>query len=102
MIKQVTGLDFENEISNKKVLVDFYATWCGPCKMLGLVIEKFSQKNMVDIVKVDVDEASNLAVKYNIFSVPTLILFENGEEIKRISGFMSEEELSDWMANDEK
>lgn len=102
MIKQVTGLDFENEISNKKVLVDFYATWCGPCKMLGLVIEKFSQKNMVDIVKVDVDEASNLAVKYKIFSVPTLILFENGEEIKRISGFMSEEELSDWVANDEK
>ena len=97
MIKHIKQNEFENEITNKKVLVDFFATWCGPCKMLGLTLEKFDDKNIMPILKVDVDEAGDLASKYGIFSVPTLIIFENGNELKRVSGFMNEEELEKWV-----
>ena len=97
MIKHIKQTDFENEVANKKVLVDFFATWCGPCKMLGLVLEKFDDKNIIPILKIDIDESSDLASQYNIFSVPTLIIFENGKELKRITGFMNEEELEKWV-----
>lgn len=97
MIKHVKESEFKEEVKGKKVLVDFFATWCGPCKMLGMVIEKFDKKNNVPILKVDIDEENMLANEYKIFSVPTLIMFENGKEIKRISGFMSEEELERWV-----
>lgn len=97
MIKQINEKDFEKEINGKKILVDFFATWCGPCKMLGLVIEKFNKKNIIPIIKVDVDEAQELSNKYKIFSVPTLIIFDGGKEVKRISGFMSEIELEKWV-----
>ena len=98
MIKHVTEENFKSEIDNKKILVDFFATWCGPCKMLGMVLEKYSKNSPYDIIKVDVDQASNLANEYKIFSVPTLIIFENGREIKRTSGFMTEEQLEDWVS----
>lgn len=97
MIKHVDEKNFEKEVNGKKVLVDFFATWCGPCKMLGLVMEKFDKKDIIPIIKVDVDEAQELSSKYKIFSVPTLIIFEDGKELKRISGFMSEEELEKWV-----
>lgn len=97
MIKHVDEKKFEKEVNGKKVLVDFFATWCGPCKMLGLVMEKFDKKDIIPIIKVDVDEAQELSSKYKIFSVPTLIIFEDGKEKKRISGFMSEEELEKWV-----
>ena len=97
MIKYIKENEFEKEIEEGKVLVDFFATWCGPCKMLGFVLEKIENKTDLPILKVDVDECSELAGEYKIFSVPTLILFENGKEIKRISGFMSEEELESWV-----
>ena len=97
MIKQIENNEFYEIIKNKRVLIDFYATWCGPCKMLGLVLEKISNENLIDIYKVDVDIFSDLASEYNIYSVPTLIVFEDGKEVKRISGFMNEEELKKWV-----
>lgn len=97
MIKHVNEKEFENEIKNDKVLVDFFATWCGPCKMLSLVMEKFDKKDIIPIIKVDIDEESNLAQKYGITAVPTLIIFKNGKEVKRQAGFISEDELEKWV-----
>lgn len=101
MIRYIKEEEFNACISNNKVLVDFYATWCGPCKMLSLVLEKFDVNSEIDTIKVDIDECSNLTKEYNIFSVPTLIIFENGKELKRISGFLSEEELRKWVIDNE-
>lgn len=97
MIKNVNLNEFDDAIKGNKVLVDFYATWCGPCKMLSSVLEKIDEKDIIQIVKVDVDNCNTLASEYKIYSVPTLILFENGNEIKRISGFISENELEKWV-----
>lgn len=98
MIKYVSEESFKDELVNKKVLVDFYATWCGPCKMLGLVIEKLDEDELIPILKVDTDESNSLAAEYNIFSIPTLIMFENGKELKRNVGYLSYEELKKWVS----
>lgn len=90
--------DFNDIISNGKVVVDFFATWCGPCKMLGPVFEKVSDEvNDVKFVKLDVDKFNDIAREYGVMSVPTLILFENGKEIRKEIGFMSEDKLKDFI-----
>lgn len=93
MIKHYNDEDFGEVLKKNRVLVDFYATWCGPCKMLGPVLEKLDEKNLIEIAKIDVDHAGKTSTTYGVFSVPTLILFENGKEIKRQSGFMSLDQL---------
>lgn len=97
----ITSNNFDEKIKKDRVLVDFYATWCGPCKMLGLVLEKFDDENIVPILKLDVDEAKDVAEKYKVFTIPTLIIFENGKEIKRKVGYQSLDELRKWV-NDEE
>lgn len=99
MIKYINTNDFKNEIKNKKVLVDFYATWCGPCKMLSLVIDNLSKKNDILILKVNVDEEIELARKYNVESIPTLVLLDNEKEVKRTVGFISLDDLESWVNN---
>ena len=84
-----------NELIKEKVLVDFYANWCGPCKMLAPVLEKVS--NDIKIIKVNVDSNQELAREYGIMSIPCLILFDGGEEIKRNVGFMPEAKLKDFI-----
>ena len=93
MIKNITEKEFKNETEGKKVLLQFHATWCGPCKMLGMVINEFDKEGIIDILRIDVDEAGELANQFKIFSVPTLVILDNGNEVKRISGFMPKEEL---------
>ena len=81
--------------SKKKVLVDFFATWCGPCKMLSPILEEIRNEIGDDIIigKVDVDENFDLARSYGIMSVPTLLLFVGGEESKRIIGLKSKQDI---------
>ena len=81
--------------SKKKVLVDFFATWCGPCKMLSPILEEIREELGDDIIigKVDVDENFDLARSYGIMSVPTLLLFVGGEESKRIIGLKSKQDI---------
>ena len=88
--------NFKSEIKNRKlVLVDFYATWCGPCGMQAKVLDKLetSRSVDVDIVKVNVDEAPMTALEYDIDSIPTLMIFKDNKLIKRIVGYTGEDEL---------
>lgn len=86
--------DFTKEIVGKKVLVDFYADWCGPCKMQSEVLKDF---NSIDVLKVDVDKFSTIAKEYGIMSIPTLMLFDNGNLIKSHTGFMNISELEEFI-----
>ena len=87
--------NFDEEIKDELVIVDFFATWCGPCRMLGPVLEEISSD--YKIIKIDVDECPNLAKFYGIMSVPTIIKFKNGELVEKRMGFCPKEELIEWI-----
>ncbi len=80
---------------DKPILVDFWAEWCGPCRMVSPEVEKLARewKGQVTVIKINTDEKQIIALKYGITSIPTLILFKNGREAKRISGAMSSEQM---------
>ena len=92
----LTSQNFETEVlqSEKPVLVDFWATWCGPCQMVGPIIEEIGNE-VTDqkICKVDVDENPELAREYRVMSIPTLAVFKNGEMVKREVGAKSKGEI---------
>lgn len=90
MVKHLENKEQFFEIISNKVLVDFYADWCGPCKMLAPILENIDS---VDILKVNVDSFPDLAAKYGVMSIPTLILFENGKELKKKIGFKNLDEI---------
>lgn len=88
----ITKDNFEQEVlkSDKKVLVDFWASWCGPCRMLSPIIDEVAKEtDKVKVGKVNVDEESDLATQFAVMSIPTLILFENGKPIKQVVGVQS-------------
>lgn len=95
MLKHIKdSAEFNSEIAKGKVLVDFFATWCGPCKMLSPVLEKVaSEHEELTVLKVDVDEVGDVASQYGIRSIPTLILFEDGKAVDMKLGFMPEESV---------
>ena len=101
MIIHVDNLkEFNEKIASGRVLVDFYATWCGPCKMLAPILEEVDERKEAGdllIVKVDVDEAGEIAARFCIQSIPTLILFENGKAVKNALGYMPKPQLLNFL-----
>lgn len=91
---------FETEVLNYDgvVLVDFWAAWCGPCKMLGPILDELSEEIPQKVAKVNVDEVEALAQKYKIRSIPTMIVFKNGEIIETLVGLMQKQALKDKLA----
>lgn len=101
MLKHVNSKNFQEEVINSQraVLVDFFATWCGPCQILAPVLEKISSSRAdFDIAKVDIDEAQDLAYKYGIQVVPTMVIFKDGKVMKKIEGYHDENEIASEMA----
>ncbi|MBP5512936.1 thioredoxin [Candidatus Saccharibacteria bacterium] len=95
-IVEVNRENFNEEVlkNKKKVLVDFYADWCGPCRMIKPIIEEIAENNDdVKIVSINIENEGELAEKYSISSIPCLVIFENGEEIKRSIGLISKNNI---------
>lgn len=98
MIREIINNDMAAVDQSNLAIVDFNATWCGPCKMLAPVLEELSgEMSDVDFFGVDVDENPVLSVNYSIHSVPTLILFKDGLEVDKMIGFTPKEELKEWI-----
>lgn len=92
----ITSDNFEEEIlkTDKTALVDFYAVWCGPCKMMSPVIDEIAKENSnIKVGKLNVDDVENIAMKYNVMSIPTMIIFKNGKEVKRFVGVTSKNNI---------
>ena len=103
MLLHLKTNEFDKEVlqSNQPVLVDFSATWCGPCQMMGPVMEKLAKdfEGKAKVAKIDIDENSDLAMKYNIMSVPSRLFFKNGEIKEQVIGAVPEEHLSEKLNN---
>lgn len=99
---KLTNENFESEVlkSEIPVLVDFYATWCGPCKMIAPLVEEISEEyaGKAKVCKIDVDETPELAIAFGVSSIPTIIVFKNGEVYKKAVGYRSKKELEDMLA----
>lgn len=97
-VLHLTKENFESEVlkSDKKVLVDFWATWCGPCQMVSHIIEELGEElTDVKVCKVDVDKEPEISIQYNIMSIPTLIVFENCEIANKTIGACTKDEILD-------
>jgi thioredoxin 1 len=95
MVLEVTDSTIADTLNtNKVVLIDFYAEWCGPCRMYGPILDEFSNENPdVIIGKVNVDNNDDIAAKYGIRGIPTTIIFKNGEVVNRVSGVILKDKL---------
>ncbi|MBQ7846899.1 MAG: thioredoxin [Clostridia bacterium] len=96
---KINGQAFETEVlrAEGKVLVDFYADWCGPCKMLSPILEELEKEGSVKVCKINVDEENALAIRYRVSNIPMLVLFENGKATKTTLGYQSKEKLLDFI-----
>ena len=92
MIKYLEKEEDFKELIKNEVIVDFYADWCGPCKMVGSILEEMDSFN---VLKINVDDFPNIAREYGIMSIPTLIKFNEGNEIKKVIGYRTKEQLEE-------
>ena len=95
-IMKVTSANFEEEVlnSDKTVLIDFYAEWCGPCKAYSPIVEAVASENEdIKVVKIDVDNAQDIAMKYQVMSIPTTVVIKDGKEVNRVVGLVSKSDL---------
>ena len=100
ILHDITDNNFDDNIKGDKTLVDFFATWCGPCKMLSVELEMLAiENNSLKIVKVDVDKCPNIARKFGIMSVPTLLLYKDGNMVDKKTGYMPVENINEWINN---
>ena len=101
MAEILTSENFKEKVVEAKgtVLVDFFATWCGPCKMIAPAVEQLSEEyaGKAAVYKVDVDETQDIGLEYSIMSIPTLVFFKDGQEVERIRGALSKAELTEAM-----
>ena len=97
MVKEIKDNEYKNIVeSNKKVVIDCYAPWCGPCKMISPILDKISEEYKDTIfVKINVDDAEEITTEYQIMSIPTILVFENGKLKDKVVGFRSKSELED-------
>lgn len=86
-----------NEINDELCIIDFFATWCGPCKMLAPNLEEIEEEQGINVFKIDVDESSDLARKFGITVVPTLFLLKNKKVLSSNQGYLSVDDLIDWI-----
>ena len=94
----ITKDNFEEKVLNNKktVLIDFWASWCGPCKMLSPIVSEIANENSdIDVGKINVDEEAELSLEFSIMSIPTLIVFRDGKAVKKSIGLVSKEEISE-------
>ena len=100
MIKEINQNNFREEIKEGFHIVDVYGTYCGPCKMLAAVLEQVDKKySFLSILKLNSDENKELSAEFNIKAVPTILLFEDGELVKRQTGALSESQFMDYIAD---
>ncbi|THE14691.1 thioredoxin [Bacillus timonensis] len=100
-ITNVTDQTFDTETKEGVVLADFWAPWCGPCKMIAPVLEELDSEigDKVKIVKLDVDDNQETAAKFGVMSIPTLLVFKNGEVVDKVVGYQPKEALAGRLAN---
>ena len=97
-VKVINSKDFNDEVNNDLVLIDFFAKWCGPCRMMSPIVEELSNgMTSVSFCKVDVDENNDLASSLGILSIPTLLLYKQGKLVSKKIGFQSKVELKSWI-----
>lgn len=98
MIKKLQNIsEFNNEIEKDYIVVDFYADWCGPCNMLSPILDDVATTNNIEVLKVNIDEFGELAMKYGVMVIPTIMIFEKGKVLKSNTGVLSKSELEEFL-----
>ena len=96
MVKEIKDVEYEKVIEKGKVVIDCYAPWCGPCKMISPIIDKLIEEiKDVDFYKINVDDAEKITSEFDIMSIPTILIFENGKLKEKVVGFKSKSELEE-------